>query len=462
MTRHPVRTIFAQVFALVLACVIVPLTLGLGVLALSPPPPPPTVSIATYVDAYRTKSDTRLALTISSSPPSFWSGGRGQAENLIGASLASGVGLKRSDVKVVITAPSMYGLVPRSGASERGQMTIIDVPASLRITRAGPAFDMNRYLRSEEVRMPPFIAAIRETDGRFLQLQPRERPPTAWQLRLLTIFGLSLLLVVPLAWFGARRWTNSIRRLATRVDGFDSQDAGPSVVKPGDADEVKALEHAFEALHRRVRVQIKERLQMLMAVAHDLRTPLTSIRIRSEDVEQDLRAGFRKDIARLERMVDGILAFARAQNPKTGGGVVDLRQLVADLVAEAVARGDHVTLIAQPALVMGDAVELSRVIDNLLQNARRYATNSLVKIENSGGNTILSVIDDGPGVPETLISRLTEPFFRVERSRSIDTGGIGLGLATVKAIIESHEGHLKFRNSKEGFTVEIVLPALQS
>jgi len=457
--HRPFRTIFSQVFALVLTGIIATLALGLSVLAFSPPPPPPTVSVATYVDAFRTGSEEHLSSTTSGSPPKFWSRSQGQAEILIGASLASGVGLKPTDIRVVITAPAMFGLLPRSGTAERGQMTIIDVPASLRIGRTGSALDMNRYLRNGAVRVPPFVAVIQLADGSFLQLQPRERLPTAWQLRLLTIFALSLLAVTPLAWFGARQWTDSIRRLAAHVERFDVHVPSPPVATARDPEEVKALEHAFESLHERLRAQLDERMQMLMAVAHDLRTPLTSLRIRSEDVDESLRSGFIRDLARLEQMIEGILAFARAQNPQRKVEVVDFCRLVVDLVSDARAQGDRIELEAQPASVRGNPVDLSRAVDNLLSNARRYSTGAAVTVTTSGGCAVLRVVDNGPGVPEELISRLTQPFFRIEGSRSAETGGIGLGLSTVEAIVDSHNGSLTFENMEAGFKVEITLPS---
>ena len=462
MIYRPLRTIFSQVFVLVLACVVATLALGLGVLAFNPPPPPPTVSIATYVDAIRTGSVERLSVTTSDSAPEFWNRSHGQAETLIGASLASGVGVKPADVRIVITAPSLFGLLPRSGAVERGQMTIIDVPASSQVGRRGAAFDTKLYLRDEAVRVPPFVAVIRQADGRFMQLKPRERLPTAWQLRLLAIFALALATVAPLAWFGARWWTDSIRRLAAHVDRFDFQGVGPPIATAGDPEEVKALELAFEALHERLRAQNEDRVQMLMAVAHDLRTPLTSLRIRSEEVGEDLRSGFIRDLARLEQMIDGILALARARNPKAKDDVVDFCRLVAGLVADAQARGDSVDLEAQPVFVRGSAVDLSRAVDNLLTNARRYATRSAVTITRSDGHVVFCIVDDGQGVPDELIPRLTQPFFRIERSRSVDTGGIGLGLATVEAIVASHAGSLKFENVDGGFKVEMRLPACRS
>ena len=459
MISRPFPTVFSQVFALVLACVAATLMLGLGVLALSPPPPPPTVSIAAYVHAFESGSDEHITMTAFVSPPPGWRRSKGQAEALLGASLASGVGVRSGDVMIEITAPSMYGLVARSGAAERGQMTIIDVPASMRIGRAGPAFDVSRFLRDEAVRVPPFIATIRRADGSFLELRPRERFPTPWELRLLAIFGLSIVAVAPLAWFGASRWTASIRRLAARVNSSGPDLAGLPVASTGDAREVKVLEHAFEALHGRLRAQLEDRMRMLMAVAHDLRTPLTSLRIRSEDVGADLRAGFIRDLARLEQMIDGILTFARAQKPQPKEETIDFCRLVADLVADARGRGEEVTLEGQHVCVRGSAVDLSRAVDNLLSNARRYASRSAVTITVSGEYAVLCVTDDGPGVPEDMIPRLTEPFFRVERSRSLDTGGIGLGLATVAAIVRSHGGCLTFENIVGGFKVEVRLPA---
>jgi signal transduction histidine kinase len=433
--------------------------LGLGVLALSPPPPPPSVSIASYVHAIESGSDERITTTISRSPPPAWSRRKGQAEALISASLAGGIGVRPTDVMVEIRTPSMYGLVPRSGAAERGQMTIIDVPASLRLGRAGPAFDVNRFLRDEAVRVPPFIATVRQADGRFLQLRPRQRVPTPWQLRLLVIFGLSIAAVAPLAWFGARRWTDSIRRLAARVDSSGAELPGSPVASVGDAQEIRVLENAFVALHGRLRAQLEDRMQMLMAVAHDLRTPLTSLRVRTEDVAAELRTGFIRDLARLGQMIDGVLAFARAQKLQAKEETIDLFQLVGDLVADARSRGDQISVTGKQVFVSGSALDLSRAVDNLLTNARRYASCAAVTVTDSADQAILCVLDDGPGVPEQMIPRLTEPFFRVERSRSLDTGGIGLGLATVAAIVRSHGGSLEFGNVDGGFKAEVRLPA---
>lgn len=459
MTRWPFTSVFSQVFILLFASVATTLALGLGVLALSPPPPPATVTIADFVDAYRTGSHEDIAMSSRTAAPTYWAKESSQAETLIGASLANGVGVEPSEIRVAMAAPSLYGLLPAPVSEGRGQMTIIDVPNSVQIEPVGQAFDINRYLRNEAVRVPPFVAAIRDSDGNYRELKPRERIPTAWQLRLLTIFGLSILIMAPLALWNARRWTEPIRLLAQRVDRFDGEKSGSTVTRKNDADELKALERAFEALYERIRTQINERMQLLMAVAHDLRTPLTSLRIRSEDVPDAMRSGFNRDVARLDQMIEGILAFAKARSSEPDHGVVDLAEIVEEVAAEARARGEDVTCKLGPTWIRGNSLDLSRAVDNLLRNAIRYGERAKIALKTVKGYAILSIQDSGPGVPDDLIPRLTEPFFRAEGSRSIHTGGIGLGLATVKELASTHGGELRLANTRGGFLAELRFPS---
>lgn len=455
--RRP-ASILAQAFALVFLSVAATLGLGFGVLALSPPPPPPTVNIAAYVHAYN-NSDTRgVERSRSNVPPASWGRPKSQAEQLISASLAGGIDMQASAISITMTVPTALGLQPRDRKIHQGQLTIIDVPAALGVKANGAPLDLGRLLRTNGVGVPPFVAAIRQADGSFIILAPKEAFPTAWQSRLLVIFGLSLAVVSPFAWFGAQRWTRAVRDLAARVNAFDGETLVASKTGAGIALEVRSLETAFAALHCRIRAQIEERQQMLMAVAHDLRTPLTSMRIRSEALAEPQRSGFVRDVGRLEKMISSVLDYARAQSAPAHRDIVDLGRLVGDMTADAIARGQNVTVSIEPVLVKGSAVDLSRVIDNLLSNAARYATSARVSVAVADGYARLTVVDDGPGVPDALLPRLSEAFFRVEASRSSATGGTGLGLATVKAIVLSHGGTLRLENVADGFKVEVTLP----
>lgn len=457
MKLFRLSSIFAQTVTLVFICVVATLGFGFGVLAVSPAPPPPTVSIKVYVDAYQGKAVKSVEIDRADVPPSFWTSPKGQAEALISRSLAGGLRKSPDSVRVAITMPSVFGPVPRTEPRERGQLTIIDVPTPFKPQTKGRPFDLAGFLREGDVRLPPFVAVIRETNGQFTILKPTEPFPSAWQLRLLMIFGLSLAVVGPLAWMGAQQWTGSIRRLASRVNAFDGKSSGMSVTRAGDAQELHDLEKAFEALQDRVKAQIEERMRMLTAVAHDLRTPLTSIRIRSEDVDEPLRSGFIRDVGRLEHMVNGVIAYSRAQMAHPHDELVDLARLVNEVVTDARMRGQFIEVHTEPALVRGSAVDLARVIENLLSNAARYATACRILLSADASDAKLSVSDNGPGVPERLIPRLTEPFFRVDSSRNTTTGGTGLGLATVKAIVDAHKGALEITNQSDGLTVSVLI-----
>lgn len=451
-------TIVSQAFALVFTSVVATLALGFGVLALSPPPPPATVSIAAYIKAYRANDAGGVKRTRSSQTPANWNGASSQAELLIANTLAGALDLPTSAIRVTMAVPTPFGLEPRSASVQRGQLTIIDIPHALQFSRDGKPTDVGQLLRSPAMRVPPFIVAIRQPDGGFVVLTPHEPFPTAWQLRLLATFGLALVVMGPLAWLGTRRWTQAVRALAARVDAFDGTAIVAQVTRPGDAQEVRGLEAAFDALHRRIKAQTDERAQMLMAVAHDLRTPLTSMRIRSEAIDEPLRSGFIRDIARMETMVGGVLDYARSPAPADSHEAVDLARLVGDLVAEARLRGQQLTQAIEPALVKGSASDLSRMIENLLSNVARYATSAHVSVAADQDVVALCVIDDGPGVPADALTKLAEPFFRVEPSRNSATGGVGLGLATVAAVVKAHSGAIRFENLSSGFKVEIKLP----
>ena len=450
--------ILTQVFALVLICVLATLALGLGVVALSPPPSPSTFLINSFVEAYREGSNEVVAVARSREPPRFWRTPSSQPETLIGASVAEALGKRPDNVRVAMAVPTLFGLVARSEVANRGQMTIIDVPHELRASPGAAPFSMSALLRDERVRVPPFLAAISNADGSWSVLRPREALPTPWHLRIAAVFFLALVVVTPLAWLGARRWTRPVRRLAERVDQFDGQSVGSPACRSSDAAELQALERAFDALRVRIADQVEQRTAMLMAVVHDLRTPLTSLRVRSEDAPLEVRPGMLRDIARVEKMIDGILNFASTRAQREDDAPIDFQSVVREAAGMLQRSGATVHTEINSVWILGNSIELSRAVDNVLQNAIRYGSKIDVKLEHEGSMALLQVRDDGPGVPEELIPKLTDPFFRVETSRSARTGGLGLGLATTNAIVAAHGGSLDFRNLSRGFEVCLAIP----
>ncbi|MBU1378837.1 MAG: HAMP domain-containing protein [Alphaproteobacteria bacterium] len=230
--------------------------------------------------------------------------------------------------------------------------------------------------------------------------------------------------------------------------------------------EVRALSAALNVLRRRVRGLLDDRTRMLAAIAHDLRTYLTRLRLRAEfigDAEQRARAV--TDLEEMGQLVDDALLFARDATRAPGGERQRLE--LAPELSERVARrrelGQPVTIDSapdKPLVVVVSPVALRRMLDNLIDNAIRYGGGARLRAWPEAGGVAIAVEDDGPGAPPEALARLTRPFERLEPSRGRDTGGAGLGLAIVEALAESQGGSLTLENRAEGgLRATVRLPA---
>jgi len=232
------------------------------------------------------------------------------------------------------------------------------------------------------------------------------------------------------------------------------------------AREIKDLSTAFNEMKGTIRALIDDRTRMLAAIAHDMRTYLTRLRLRAEFIDDpDQRARAIADLDEMAMLLDDTLTYAR---DVTVSGAP--RRLAVDVAAEARAMaqarqgmgqgvaadiGEGVTLMAFCA-----PLALRRMLDNLVDNAVRYAAGATLRTSSRAGEIVLAIEDDGPGVPAEALVRLTEPFERLDSSRGRQTGGSGLGLAIVKGLAESQGGSLIIENRAEGgLRAEIRLPA---
>jgi signal transduction histidine kinase len=191
---------------------------------------------------------------------------------------------------------------------------------------------------------------------------------------------------------------------------------------------------------------------MLGAIGHDLKTPLAALRVRIEAVEDDTERGrMAAGIEDINRSLDDILSLARVGRPSDPLERAELSALVADVVGEYEDMGEDVTLGEAERLVMPlRATWLRRALRNLVSNALRYGTRARVSLRREGGEAVLVVEDDGPGIPAHEIARMLEPFTRLEASRNSATGGTGLGLTLARAIADQHGGSLHLVNRQEG------------
>ena len=212
---------------------------------------------------------------------------------------------------------------------------------------------------------------------------------------------------------------------------------------------MQAAAAAMDAMRTRLAGQAVARSRMLAAVAHDLRTPLTGLRLRAEAAPPAARARMANDIARMEAMITRVLEYAEGEaRPREA---VDLAEIARDLVDEVRARGGTVALEdGVPLLVLAEAGDVRRAIGNLIDNAVAYAGAARLRTVLDGEMGTLFVEDDGPGIPPHDRARLLEPFERGEASRNQATGGVGLGLSIVRDIASRQHGAFELRESATG------------
>lgn len=318
------------------------------------------------------------------------------------------------------------------------------------------------WLARREARMgrPPgtprrrlIIAAIGRADGTWLTarlLAPRTERAMLTTLVLQTLF-IYIVLVGAVAMI-LRRIARPLKALTAQVEGFARSRALAGQLEPEGPDDIRRLIVAHNAMERRVGALLDEKDVMLGAIGHDLKTPLAALRVRIEAVEDDgERARMAATIEDINRSLDDILSLARVGRPSDPLESTELSALVADVVGEYEDMGEDVTLGDATRIVMPlRATWLRRAMRNLVSNALRYGRRARVSLHREGGEAVLTVEDDGPGIPDHEIARMMEPFTRLEASRNSATGGAGLGLTLARAIADQHGGALTLTNRREG------------
>lgn len=279
------------------------------------------------------------------------------------------------------------------------------------------------------------------------------------------------LLLAQLAVLGAcvawavRLATRPLAQLAQAADrlGADPQaDVLPPLEATGPA-EVRRAHAAFQAMQARIREHMAERLQLLAAISHDLQTPITRLRLRTEALaDEALRDKFQGDLLGMQRLVEEGLAYARTVHAGAEPACpVDLHALLDGLVCDYTDAGRPVSLQGPSALVLTTRpLALQRIVGNLVDNALKFAGAAEVSLQATTQDgapvVVIAVRDRGPGVPADQLARITEPFVRLETSRNADTGGSGLGLAIAQRLAQALGGRLTLRN-RDGGGLESVL-----
>lgn len=291
----------------------------------------------------------------------------------------------------------------------------------------------------------------------------------AWNLRVPA--GHGTLLSTTLMAFGAILVSVLLVRWLTRpLTGFAAaskelyRSKGAVVVPEDGPREVRALAVAFNDMQRRIGRLIDDRTQALAAVSHDLKTPITRLRFRLEEIaDPDARAAIAADLDEMERMLDQTLAYLRGDRADEELKSIDVVAILETIVDDASDRGHAVTLTgADHVSIPGRRLALKRAFGNLIDNALKYGHEARIAVEDQSETVVVSIRDQGPGIAPEDVERALAPFVRLEPSRNQETGGFGLGLTIAQAIIEGHGGQLTLANHTAGGLVVFVrLPKKQ-
>jgi signal transduction histidine kinase len=311
---------------------------------------------------------------------------------------------------------------------------------------------MHDRMRAAGVAPVEFRISLPLADGDWLNVSARfQRPDLQAPPALLGATLLSLALLMAALWYGLGRITRPLRQLASAADGFDIDGPVPDMPRQGPR-EVRALSDALGQMHARLTGMVGERTRMLAALGHDLRSPITALRVRAEMVEdEETRERMVATLAEMQEMVDSTLAYARGVSTDQPMEQTDLGALVRDLAAELSETGPQIDVTPSgPIYAALRLAAIRRALRNLMENAQRYGHAVHVSVQRNGNRAELVIEDNGPGIPAGDLERVFDPFTRLETSRSRDTGGIGLGLPIARAILRAHGGDVILSNRAEG------------
>jgi signal transduction histidine kinase len=321
----------------------------------------------------------------------------------------------------------------------------------------GPMEHMMRAWQAGQV----LEASLQLTDGSWLNFALlTARPEPLWPSRLLLSILVMTVGVIALSVWAVRRATGPLAAFSRVAERLGRDVNAPPVTEDGPS-EVSQLARAFNEMQRRLRTFVQDRTQMLAAISHDLRTPITRLRLRADFVEdEEQRQKMLADLEQMEAMIAATLAFAREEANEEPRKPFDLAVLLLDLCDTASDSGHAVAYSgAAAATYTGRPVALERVFANLIDNAVKYGGGAEVSLAAARDRVTVTVEDDGPGIPEGQMEQVFAPFYRLEASRSRDTGGVGLGLASVRSIVRAHGGEVLLANREEGgLRVTVDLP----
>ncbi len=301
--------------------------------------------------------------------------------------------------------------------------------------------------------------AIEMDEGVLTTFVPKKRYFTSTIFVFLIWLIGTAVLVFGIAFLFMKNQVRSIERLS-RASELMGRGHMNFSFKPSGATEVKQAGYSFIMMKNRIQRYLKERTDMLAGVSHDLRTPLTRMKLQLSMMDQDENVrDLQSDIEEMEKMLTGYLSFAKGEGKEAPEPVV-LNLLIEDIVQKLKKTGQKIDLHTEQKIeIFARPADLTRAITNILTNAGRYATYAQVNLGVRNKMATITIDDNGPGIPESKRKEVFKAFYRLENSRNKETGGVGLGMTITRDIILSHGGDIVLKTSPlKGLRVVISLP----
>lgn len=308
------------------------------------------------------------------------------------------------------------------------------------------------YARGVHAMARFFRIQIELADGTWVRFE-RGLPEEMfdWPVTLLIALSVLLLSVILLSLFGVHTIVRPLRELRQAAEGL-GKDIHQTPLEPTGPSEVRETARAFNTMQQRLKNYIEDRAGILAAVSHDLKTPLTRIRLRTDLMDDDeLREKTQKDLKDMEAMVTATLDFMRGTETGETSQRLDLMALLESVQQDAQEAGKTVSIVGRiVSPYTGKPLALKRCLVNLVENAVRYGGRCEISAEERNQEVVIDICDQGPGIPEDMLEKVFDPFVRIEISRAKHTGGTGLGLGIARNIARAHGGDLALSNRENG------------
>jgi signal transduction histidine kinase len=304
----------------------------------------------------------------------------------------------------------------------------------------------------------PFVSIKLKSGWLALPVPERRRPEFLFALAgwfLLVAIG-----TIGVALWFAHRITRHLAVLERVAATIDADGVVPRLPETGPA-ELRATARALNTMTARLKNAAESRMRLVAAAGHDLRTPMTRMRLRAEFLDEEERALWLSDLEELDRIADSAIQLVREETQREKSQLLRVDQVITEICWDLASMKASVTIMKMEAVTISSApLALTRAIRNLVINAATHGGGAFVTVGLEDSTALITIDDEGPGIPDQSMSRVFEPFFRVDPARRKSGPGAGLGLAIAKEIVERHGGKLTLQNrSPKGLRQEIFFPA---